>query len=242
MKTEVWAHRGASGYAPENTIEAFQIAEQLHADGVELDVQLTKDGELVVIHDETVDRVSDAVGYVKDYTLAELRKINVSNSMSDYQNVRIPTLQEVLEELRPSGMKINIECKNGIFCYSALEEKVVQLVKDMKMTDRIWCSSFRHESVLKVKQLCPEIRTGFLIADVMLEPAAYCRRWGVDALHPALYHMQDESLADKCRENGVAVHVWTVNEEKDMKKLCQSGVEAIITNFPDRARNVVDNV
>lgn len=215
MKTEVWAHRGASGYAPENTIEAFRMAAQLNADGVELDVQLTKDGELVVIHDERVDRVSDRVGYVKDYTL---------------------------EELRPTGMKINIECKTGIFFYPGLEEKMVKLVEDMKMTDRIWCSSFNHESVLKVKQLCPAMKTGFLIADVIVNVADYSKRCGVDALHPALYHMQDESLIRKCRENGLAVHVWTVNETEDMKKLCRAGVEAIITNFPDNARNVVDSL
>lgn len=215
MKTEVWAHRGASGYAPENTIEAFRMAAQLNADGVELDVQLTKDGELVVVHDERVDRVSDRVGYVKDYTL---------------------------EELRPTGMKINIECKTGIFFYPGLEEKMVKLVEDMKMTDRIWCSSFNHESVLKVKQLCPAMKTGFLIADVIVNVADYSKRCGVDALHPALYHMQDESLIRKCRENGLAVHVWTVNETEDMKKLCWAGVEAIITNFPDNARNVVDSL
>lgn len=215
MKTEVWAHRGASGYAPENTIEAFRMAAQLNADGVELDVQLTKDGELVVVHDERVDRVSDRVGYVKDYTL---------------------------EELRPTGMKINIECKTGIFFYPGLEEKMVKLVEDMKMTDRIWCSSFNHESVLKVKQLCPAMKTGFLIADVIVNVADYSKRCGVDALHPALYHMQDESLIRKCRENGLAVHVWTVNETEDMKKLCRAGVEAIITNFPDNARNVVDSL
>lgn len=172
MKTEVWAHRGASGYAPENTIEAFRMAAQLNADGVELDVQLTKDGELVVIHDERVDRVSDRVGYVKDYTL---------------------------EELRPTGMKINIECKTGIFFYPGLEEKMVKLVEDMKMTDRIWCSSFNHESVLKVKQLCPAMKTGFLIADVIVNVADYSKRCGVDALHPALYHIIITNFPDNAR-------------------------------------------
>lgn len=242
MKTEVWAHRGASGYAPENTIEAFRMAAQLNADGVELDVQLTKDGELVVIHDERVDRVSDRVGYVKDYTLEELKKMNVGNPIPGFGTARIPTLNEVLEELRPTGMKINIECKTGIFFYPGLEEKMVKLVEDMKMTDRIWCSSFNHESVLKVKQLCPAMKTGFLIADVIVNVADYSKRCGVDALHPALYHMQDESLIRKCRANGLAVHVWTVNETEDMKKLCRAGVEAIITNFPDNARNVVDSL
>ena len=139
-------------------------------------------------------------------------------------------------------MKINIDCKTGIFFYPGLEDKMIKLVEDMKMTDRIWCSSFNHESVLKVKKLCPTMKTGFLIADVIVDVAAYSKRCGVDALHPALYHMQDEKLIARCKENGLAVHVWTVNEVQDMKKLCQAGVDAIITNFPDVARNVVDSL
>ena len=95
--TKVWAHRGASGYAPENTLEAFKKAEKMKADGVELDVQLTKDGELVVIHDETVDRVSGEKGFVKDYTLKELKRLNVSKHMPSYdKKTRIPTLDECL--------------------------------------------------------------------------------------------------------------------------------------------------
>lgn len=110
--TKVWAHRGASGYAPENTLEAFKKAEKMKADGVELDVQLTKDGELVVIHDETVDRVSGEKGFVKDYTLKELKRLNVSKHMPSYdKKTRIPTLDEVFDLLKNTEMTINIELK-----------------------------------------------------------------------------------------------------------------------------------
>lgn len=239
-ETKVWAHRGASGYAPENTIAAFRKAVQMKADGVELDIQLSKDGEPVVIHDETVDRVSDREGFVRDFTLNELRKIDVSLPVPGFGFERIPTLAEVLEELKPTGMMINIECKTGIFFYPGLEEKMIKLVQDMHMTDRIWCSSFNHESVRKVQRLCPEMKTGFLISDVIIDVADYTAKNGAMALHPALYHMQDEELIGKCKRNGLAVHVWTVNKRQDMRTLCKAGVDAIITNYPDIARNVVD--
>ena len=114
MKTKVWAHRGASAYAPENTLEAFLLAAEQGADGVELDVQLTKDGEMVVVHDEEIDRVSDGSGFVKDYTLAELKNLNFNKTHLEYQNVKIPTLREVYEALKPTGMTINVELKTGI--------------------------------------------------------------------------------------------------------------------------------
>lgn len=241
MKTSVWAHRGASGYVPENTLEAFQKAVEMGADGVELDVQLSKDGKLVVIHDETLQRVSDGFGYVKDYTLEELKKLDVSKPISGYRTVRIPTLEEVLELLRPTGLTINIECKTGIFFYPGLEEKVVNLITDMHMTDRIWCSSFHHESVLKVQRLCPDIKTGFLVSDIIVDVAEYTKKHGVMALHPAIYHTQDINLIRNCKENGLKVHIWTVNEPEDMKRFAAEGVDAIITNYPDRAREIMES-
>ena len=133
--TKVWAHRGASAYAPENTLEAFLLAAEQGADGVELDVQLTKDGEMVVVHDEEIDRVSDGSGFVKDYTLAELKTLNFNKTHPEYQDVKIPTLHEVYEALKPTGMTINVELKTGIFWYKDLEKKVLELTKEMEMED-----------------------------------------------------------------------------------------------------------
>lgn len=242
MKTKIWAHRGASGYMPENTLEAFRKAVEMGADGIELDVQLSRDGELVVTHDETVDRVSDGTGNVKDFTLKELKALNFGASCPSGGCMKIPTLAEVLEEMRPSGIEINIECKTGIWFYPGLEEKVAGLVKDMNMTDRVWCSSFHHASALAVRHFCPEIRTGFLVQDVIINAAEYAKSHGADALHPALYHMQDKELIRKCKENALAVHVWTVNEEQEIAAMIHAGVDAIITNYPDRARYVLEHL
>ena len=108
-KTLVWAHRGASGYAPENTMEAFRMAEEMGADGIELDVQMTKDGELVIIHDETINRVCDGKGWVKDFTLAQLRKYNFNKTHPEYLRCEIPTLEEVYAWIKTTNLTVNVE-------------------------------------------------------------------------------------------------------------------------------------
>ena len=152
MKTKVWAHRGASAYAPENTLEAFRLAAEQKADGVELDVQLSKDGELVVIHDETIDRVSDGSGYVRDYTLEELKRFHFNRLHPEYADARIPTLAEVYELLKPTGLEINVEIKTGIYFYPGIEEKLFRLEQALGMQGKIIYSSFNHYSVMKMRE------------------------------------------------------------------------------------------
>ena len=111
---KVFAHRGASAYAPENTLAAFRLAEEQGADGIELDVQLTKDGQVVVIHDENIDRTGTGTGAVRDYTLEELRKLSFHNHMEAYEGEKIPTLEEVLTFVKQGRMEVNIELKTGV--------------------------------------------------------------------------------------------------------------------------------
>lgn len=113
--TEVWAHRGASGYAPENTLEAFALAAEMGADGVELDVQMSRDGYLVVAHDERIDRVSNGSGFIRDFTLKELKGFLFNRTHPEYKDARIPTLREVYELLKDTPLKINVELKNGFW-------------------------------------------------------------------------------------------------------------------------------
>ena len=157
----VWAHRGASGYAPENTLEAFKKAVEMGADGVELDVQLTKDDQMVVIHDELIDRTSDGRGWVKDMTLEELRKYNYNKTHPEYEHADIPTLREVYELLKPTGLTINVELKTGIVFYEELERKVIELTKEMGMEDKVLYSSFNHYTCVKLHELNPEAYVGF---------------------------------------------------------------------------------
>lgn len=241
--TKVWAHRGASGYVPENTLEAFKKAAKMGADGVELDVQLSKDGELVVIHDEIVDRVSGENGFVKDYSLKELKRLNVSKHMPSYdKKTRIPTLDEVFELLKNTELTINIELKNGIINYKGLEKKVLELVEEYDMLDRIWCSSFNHESIVRVKKLCPDMRCGLLFSDIIVNPAEYAANLGVEALHPATYHMNDENYIDKAHGRSLRTHIWTVNDKHEMKALAKAGADTIITNYPDIAVEMLKKI
>lgn len=235
MKTKVWAHRGASAYAPENTLEAFLLAAEQGADGVELDVQLTKDGEMVVVHDEEIDRVSDGSGFVKDYTLAELKTLNFNKTHPEYQDVKIPTLREVYEALKPTGMTINVELKTGIFWYKDLEKKVLELTKEMEMEDRVIYSSFNHYSIQQMKKIVPEAETAYLYSDVILNVAEYAKNTKVDGLHPAVYHVKMADFLKEYLSSNLNVRVWTVNEKADMKWLIDAGVTAIITNYPDMA-------
>ena len=125
MLKKIFAHRGASAYAPENTLPAFEKAVDIGADGVELDIHLSRDGRLVVIHDEMLDRTTNGHGFVKDFTLAELKKLDVSKTMtnSGFCNLRIPTLGEVYELLADTELLVNVEVKNSIFLYPGILEK-----------------------------------------------------------------------------------------------------------------------
>jgi glycerophosphoryl diester phosphodiesterase len=239
-RTLVWAHRGASGYAPENTLEAFQKAIDLKADGIELDVQMTKDGRLVIIHDETVNRVSDARGWVKDFTLEEIRKLNVNLRFPEYGAVKIPTLEEVYRLMQDTRLMINVEIKSGIVFYKDIEEKVMELTRRMGLQERIIYSSFNHYSVMKLKKLDPSVKTGFLYEDGYLDMPQYAAKHGVEALHPALYNLQYPNFIEDCRVRNIKVRPWTVNETEEMKLLCGLKIDAMITNYPDTGRKVVD--
>ena len=225
MNTKVWAHRGASGYAPENTLEAFELAAKQKADGVELDVQLSKDGELVVIHDEIIDRVTDGKGKVKDYTVRELKSFKANQTHPEYANSVIPTLAEVYDLLKPTGLEINVELK---------------LAREKGMEEKLWYSSFNHYSLIRMKELEPSVRTGILYADGIVNVWDYAKKTvGADALHPLYYNIQYPGYLEKTRALGLKTHAWTVNEEADMKALTKAGIEAIITNYPDKARKII---
>jgi len=240
MKTKVWAHRGASAYAPENTIAAFELAMKQGADGIELDVQLSKDGELVVIHDETIHRVSNGTGHVKDYTLEELKKFNYNKVFPQYERADIPTLQEVYELIYPTKLTINVELKTSIVFYEGIEEKLIKLSKKMDMENRILYSSFNHYSLMKLKEIAPETKIGILFANEFINIPEYGVNIGAYALHPALYALQVPGFIKECKDKKLALHVWTVDEEEQMKLLVGNEVGAIITNKPDLARKTVD--
>ena len=240
-KTLVWAHRGASAYAPENTLAAFKQAAESGADGIELDVQKTRDGRLVVIHDETVDRVSRATGWVKDFTYEQLKKVNVNQHFPKLGVQAVPTLEEVYELVKPTNMTVNVELKTGVVFYPEIEEQVLDVTKQMGMQERVVYSSFNHYTLQKIRRLCPEAVTGMLYQDGIIGAAAYAKNTvQADALHPAIYNVQYPGFFKECKKYGLKVHVWTDNEEAHMRLLCENEADAMITNDPKRAREVAD--
>ncbi|MCR5580178.1 MAG: glycerophosphodiester phosphodiesterase [Pseudobutyrivibrio sp.] len=239
-RPKVWAHRGASGYLPENTIPAFEQAIKMGADGIELDIHKTKDGQLVVIHDEQIDRTSDGKGYVKDYTLEELRKYNYNATHPECKHADIPTMREVFELIKPTDLTINIELKTGIIFYEGIEEDIIALTKEFDMEDRVIYSSFNHYSIMRVQELDPEAHTGFLYMDGTLDMPEYGRDHGVEALHPALYNVQYPNYVERCHELGLKINTWTVNSKKYINMACQMGLDGIITNYPDVALEIVN--
>lgn len=238
---KVWAHRGASGYRPENTMEAFELAIRQGADGIELDVHLSADGELIVMHDETVDRVTAEHGLIQDLTLAQLKKLKVSTLAEPKGIYRIPTLGEVLDLMRTTQMMVNIELKNSICFYPGMEEKILSLVKEMQMQEQMIYSSFNHHSLLRLKELDAYVQTGILFGDGWVDPAGYAKKLGVDAVHPAVYHLQYPEFTQQVKQNGLKMHVWTANRREDIQMVKQSGADAVITNYPDLALEVCEN-
>ena len=234
----VWAHRGASAKAPENTMAAFRLAAEMKADGIELDVQLTRDEKLVVIHDEWIDRTSDGTGWVKDYTLEELRGFHFNRLHPECPDDRIPTLEEVYDLAKRTGMTVNVELKTGIVFYHDIEEKVTALTRAMGMEEQVLYSSFNHRTCVRLRQLVPEAYIGFLYQDGAIDMAEYCRRHGGSALHPALYNLQYPGFMQEAAQAGLDVNVWTVNKTEHLRQCIAMGVNAVITNVPDRALKV----
>lgn len=243
QKTKVWAHRGASGwdkqYAPENTMPAFKKAIEMGADGIELDIQLTKDGEIVIVHDEKIDRVSNGTGWIKDYTLAEIKKFNFNRTHPEYKFIEIPTLKEFFMLMLENSLSINIELKTGIVYYDGLEDKVVNLARNMGMEDRVIYSSFNHYSLKILKQIQPKARIGLLYSTDFVSVPDYPRILDAIALHPPIGAITNE-FVERCQQEDLALHVWTVDVKTEMKRMCDLGVDAFITNCPDYGRKIAD--
>jgi len=241
-KPNIWAHRGCSMVYPENTLSAFRAAAEVEGiTGIELDVQLTKDCEIVVIHDETVDRTTNGTGSVRDYTLTELQTLEIQGKDGEIEHV--PTMEEVFVLLKPyceaNGLLINIELKNSKVRYEGMEELLLELVKRYDLEKYIVYSSFLPESVKLLKELDSNVKTGILGSDV-----AWCREKMIemqaDAIHPWNGWLE---LVDDSSEMNCPIRVWNGEEpffgqdrvlkETNMTKYGMLGATDIITNVPE---------
>ena len=236
MAALIFAHRGASGYAPENTLEAFQLAGEQKSDGVELDVHLTRDKQVLVAHDERIDRVSNGTGLICQLSLKDIKKHLFNMTHPEYDQARAPLLEEVLELLKPSGLNINIELKNSYLPYEGLEEKCLELVDKAGMAERVVYSSFNHHSMVKLKKMHSKAVCGLLYGCSLLDPFEYLRRSGADALHPQYADLLlNPASYELVRAAGGRIHTWTVNDDRDIRRAIDAGADILISNYPDRA-------
>ncbi|WP_028775457.1 glycerophosphodiester phosphodiesterase [Shimazuella kribbensis] len=237
MSVQIFAHRGYSSRAMENSMTAFQMAKQANVDGIELDVHLTRDGEIVVIHDESLDRTTTGTGWI-----GQLSYSQISNySLLSLENEIVPTLSNVFELFLDKKTRINIELKNQLVPYKGIVEKVIQLIEHYGMEQRVILSSFHHPSLMELKKLRPTWEIAPLIDCVMVKPWKYAKFLGMNQVH-LHYSAIDEDVVVQCNQNNIKIRTYTVNQVKDMQRLVELGIDAIITNYPTRLRRVIDHL
>lgn len=238
---QIFAHRGFSGYYPENTMLAFQkVAEETVADGIELDIQLTKDGEIVIMHDEMLDRTTNGSGWLKDHTLEELKMLSVGvNVKGFFPRQTIPTLREYFTWLKTTKLITNIELKTSYFEYEGIEEKLIAMVKEFGLEDQIWYSSFNHYTVARIKKLMPEAKCGLLTDTWLMNIGEYAAAQGAASVNARTYFCAKEGVAADLHAHNIALQAWTPNDAEMMQELVDAGVDVLITNYPDIAAKVL---
>lgn len=236
---KVIAHRGYSGRYPENTMLAFRKAAEVGSDEIELDVQLTKDGVVVVFHDEKIDRTTDGTGMIKDYTYEELKKFNAAKlfpQVTEFEH--IPTFDEYCAWAATTDITTNIEIKTGKYYYEDIEKKTVDIIHKYGLEQKVMFSSFNHLSLIKLKELLPEAECGALV-DALGNGGYYCHSYGFECYHPDVKSMTDETVAG-CKKYGVKMNVWTINGMADLEQLYAWECDGVITNFPTVCKSFLE--
>lgn len=216
-------HKGANKSEPENTIKSFRKAIELQADYIELDVQVSKDGEIVVIHDYEISDLTDHSGNVKEMTLDELKQLDMG------EGEKIPTLQEVIK-LAQGKIGLQIEIK-----VNEIGKKIIEMLRDANLIESTIISSFIHNELVKIKKLEPEIKLGALLSERISEPRDLINitkrviKKNLFAVHPYFAGVNRE-LIEFAHKNNLKVNVWTINEKPDMERLIKLGIDGIITD------------
>ena len=241
MKPYIIAHRGASGIAPENTMASFKKSIKQRADGIELDVHLSKDNIPVVIHDETLNRTTNGSGYVKDCFFEELTKFDAGSHFDEsFANQKIPSLKEVLE-LSSELKIINIELKNNKIYYQGLEEKVLDLIREFGIEDKVIISSFNHYSIKKLSELKTGLELAILYKSWIYEPWVYANRLKINNIHP--HHLAiNEEIISKCNERNIRVNAYGTNKREEIENLVKSRADMIICDYPGKVKDQLNNI
>lgn len=243
MRNPIYAHRGWSGRAPENTMAAFKLAlDAPYVAGLELDVQLTRDVVPVVIHDFTLDRTTNGSGLVVAHTYEQLAQLDAGSWYGEaFAGERIPTLLEVLQFSKGRG-KVNIELKTAGSLYPGLAEASIRVIREAGMEKDVYFTSFDHVVMLEAKSLAPDIRTGLLVAGRPVAMRYQFEATGADVLSIAFPHIT-QGLVKEAAELGIEILAWTVNEVEHIREIAalDSGI-MICTNYPERAKEAIESL
>ena len=243
FNSKTWAHRGASAYAPDNSMPAFELAVKMNADGIEIDTHLTKDGVPVLCHDDIIDNVSDGSGRVRDYSLEELRKFNFNRHFPHLGKVGIVTLEELYVFAKRSGIYINTEIKYyDNEKWEELNWAALKIAKKTGMEDSIIYSSFNHQYLSELKKKLPSTKIGLLYSEYIEAPWDVAKKYNADALHPWHERLYEQNMVEECHKSGVMVNPWTIDVETDIRKAIKIGADAIITNKPDVTLNIINEL
>lgn len=226
----VIAHRGYSSALPENTMEAFEAAVELGAKVLELDIQKTRDGKLVVIHDPFVDRTANSTGLVENMTLAELRQLTFNKQFPQAQgSFQIPEFTEVLDFAKMKNIELNVEFKDYSSAYSAIGNDAAKLVDDLNCRERVSFASVNHRFIGEFKNRYPHYLCAMAYFSSLFHPVSYAEEVGVDIIHPHFSLVTPTLLRDAAHA-GILVHAWTVDDPQQFKQLLDMGVRGIMTN------------
>ncbi|MDO9084637.1 MAG: glycerophosphodiester phosphodiesterase family protein [Anaerolineaceae bacterium] len=234
------AHRGFSGKYPENTLLAFQKALDLGVDAIELDVQLSKDGEIMIFHDEDLLRTTGKQGMLKDLRFDELRELDTSNEYhGEFGYHRIPTLAEYLELTENKAVLTFLELKNSMIPYPGLEVKVADCLQQFRRQEGTILFSANHLSVKYFGTLAPAVQLLFPFDNWIYEYGAYCHKHNISVCMPNFRSLTVEVVAE-IKNYGISIYPWTIDEPKDFQSLQQLGVDGILTNHPDRLKTFLE--
>lgn len=238
MKSLTIAHRGFSSRYPENTMIAFKKAYEAGADGVELDVRMTKDGEAVIFHDETIDRMTDGTGKVNEFTLSELKSFPITHPLQEgIEQQYIPTLKDYLTWASDKPLLSNIELKSKDEIEDGLEMQVVSIIRMFGVDKSIIISSFNAKYIQRVRRFMPSLKTGLLLHDCNEEIIQMASELGVEYIHLKKVTLNPTNIL-LAKAFGLLINTWTVNEMDDLKVANGLGVNGIITDYPDRLKAI----
>lgn len=235
-KPLLFAHRGFSGKYPENSPLAFQkVFEETDCDGIESDVHITKDGQLVIFHDASVERTTSGTGFIKDKTMEEMLQLDIGAWKSpEFAGQHVWTLGQLLDFCKETKLLLNMELKNYEVFYEGLEKMVIDEICARQMQDQVFLSSFNHISMKACKEINTEIKTGLLYDKPLLDIEKYIEHSNADNMHPRYMLLQYQpELVDLYHSHGMDVNTWTVNDEDNIKDMINRGVDLIISNEAD---------